>query len=173
MSHSPATTHRKRVYVARSRWTDERRDLRTAEYLSKQSVGHASSRTLTFAKLPREKLVQKGTGRAVDMALRWYKEIRRTVRRWLLRRLPPCEQIVAVISQSLERPLSLRERVLRRLHLWVCIWCVWYQEQLQIMRKTLRTAPKTSEINLPGPGLSNEARERIKRNLTNKTDYNL
>ena len=107
------------------------------------------------------------------MALRWYKEIRRRGRRWLLRRLPPCKHIVAVISQSLERPLSLRERVLRRLHLWVCIWCVWYQEQLQIMRKTLRTAPKTSEINLPGPGLSNEARERIKRNLTKMTDYNL
>ena len=173
MSHTPATTHGKRIYLARSRWTYERRDLRIAEYLSKQSVGHASSRTLTFAKLPREKLVQKGTGRTVDMALLWYKKIKRTGRRWLLRRLPPCEQIVAMISQSLERPLSLRERVLRRLHLWVCIWCVWYQDHLQIMRKTLRTTPTTPEIDLPGPDLSKEARERIRRNLTNNTDYKL
>jgi hypothetical protein len=77
-----------------------------------------------------------------------------------------------VISWSLERRLSLRERVLLKLHLWVCVWCVSYLEHLLIMRISLRhETAKTSEVNLPpGPGLSTEARERIRSSIT-KEEY--
>lgn len=98
----------------------------------------------------------------------WYDKTTHAIRFWLLRRLPTCKQTVEVISQSFERRLSLRERVLLKLHLWVCLWCVWYLEHLQIMRNTLHEkATKTPEMDFPSaPGLSPEARERIKRNLT-------
>ena len=97
----------------------------------------------------------------------WYDKTKHAVRFWLLRRLPPCKQTVEVISQSLERPLTLRERVLLKLHLWVCMWCVWYLEHLQIMRNTMReNASELPELDSPStPGLSPEARERIKQRL--------
>jgi len=73
------------------------------------------------------------------------------------------------MSQSLERPLSLRERVLLKLHLWVCAWCVWYLEQLRLMRATLRArahaANGADSTDSYAATLSAEARERIKSSL--------
>ncbi len=97
----------------------------------------------------------------------WYDKSKHAVRFWLLRKLPPCKDTVMVISQSLERPLSLRERTQLKLHLWVCMWCQWYMEHLQIMRNSLReSGPEFPELDAPAtPGLSSEARERIKQQL--------
>ena len=102
------------------------------------------------------------------MALRAYGKIKHAVRWWLLRRLPACKQIVKVISESMERRLSLRERITIKLHLWICLWCVWYLEQLQLMRDTIRTKA-SQEPNLESsvlPPLSAEARERMKLRLS-------
>ena len=102
------------------------------------------------------------------MALKVYDKLKHAIRFWLLRRLPTCKQTVEVISQSLERPLSLRERVLLKLHLWVCLWCLWYLEHLQIMRDTMRAnAAETAEID-SAVTLPAEARERIKRRLSSQ-----
>jgi len=96
----------------------------------------------------------------------WYDKIKHAVRFWLLRRLPPCQQTVEIISQSLERPLSMRERVLLKLHLWVCMWCVWYLEHLQLIRDTVsKDSQDMPELDPSSPGLSPEARERIKQRL--------
>ena len=67
----------------------------------------------------------------------------------------------------MERPLSLKEQVLLKLHLWVCAWCAWYLEHLQIMRDSLRAKAEKDPGLTPVvlPRLSDEARERIKRNL--------
>jgi hypothetical protein len=101
------------------------------------------------------------------MTRNWYDKIKHAIRFWLLRRLPPCQQTVQVISQSFERELSFRERVLLKLHLWVCMWCVWYLEHLKTIRHSVR------ETDLAGPdldsaatpGLSDEARDRIRQRL--------
>jgi hypothetical protein len=95
----------------------------------------------------------------------WYDKIKHAVRFWLLRNLPTCKQTVAVISESMERSLGLRERVLLKLHLWVCLWCVWYLEHLQTMRKTMRAEGEPKIELAQVPGLSLEARERLKRKL--------
>lgn len=91
------------------------------------------------------------------------------VRYWLLRRLPTCKEMVPMMSKSLERPLSLRERVLMKLHLWVCVWCAWYLEHLHLMRDALRLrTSQLSDDSSPEDSrhtLSAEARERIKRAL--------
>ncbi len=88
------------------------------------------------------------------------------VRYFLLRRLPACKQMTVLMSESLERPLNLLERVTLRLHLWVCIWCVWYLEQLRLLRATLRERAEHGEAE-DGAALhlSLEARERLKRAL--------
>jgi hypothetical protein len=89
------------------------------------------------------------------------------VRYFLLRRLPACKQMTALMSESLERPLRLRERVTLRLHLWVCIWCVWYLEQLHTLRATLRERGEqpAAEDSDTTTRLPLEARDRIKRAL--------
>jgi len=101
----------------------------------------------------------------------WYDKTKHAVRFWLLRRLPACKQTVELISQSMERPLTLRERVLLKLHLWVCMWCQWYLEHLHIMRGALRVQEtENDDLDVSTTTrLSDEARERIRRSLTNNT----
>ena len=95
-----------------------------------------------------------------------YQRIKKSIRYWILRNLPACRQTVAMISKSMERPLGLRERVIVNVHLWACSWCQWYMEHMEMLRETLRKEP--AEPTLSGtPGLSDEARERLKRALTN------
>src|SRR5215216_2773001 len=100
------------------------------------------------------------------MTLNPYKKATHALRWFLLHRLPACKQMVEVMSQSLERPLTLRERVLLKLHLWVCVWCVWYLEQLRLLRTSLRARAAKAGGQYPGVSLSAEARERIKRALS-------
>lgn len=98
----------------------------------------------------------------------WYDKTKHSIRFWLLRKLPPCKQTVQVISQSMERPLTLRERVLLKLHVWVCAWCQWYMEHLRLMSESVKNPQFESSIleSSDGPQLSVEARERIKRKLS-------
>ena len=100
------------------------------------------------------------------MGLKVYDKLKHSIRYFLLRRLPPCQQTVETISQSMERKLTARESVTLKLHLWICAWCQWYMEQLLVIREAARA--KAESPDLPGPALSSEARERIKRKLTNQ-----
>lgn len=102
------------------------------------------------------------------MALKAYDKLKHAIRFWLLRKLPTCQQTVEKISQSMERKLTLRERIDLKLHLWICAWCQWYLEHLQIIREAARAkAAESPDLDsISGPALSSEARERIKSNLT-------
>lgn len=95
-----------------------------------------------------------------------YDKLKHRVRYWLLRTLPPCQQTVEKLSQSMEHPLSLQDRFQVKLHLWICAWCQWYLEHLQLIRSTARA--KSVEALDTGVTLSDEARERIRRNLTSQ-----
>jgi hypothetical protein len=94
----------------------------------------------------------------------WYEKSKHAIRFWLLRRLPTCKQTTEVISQQMERSLSVRERLLLKVHLWVCAWCQWYLEQLQVMRSTLRAGATDGSATVTAT-LSAEARERIKNKI--------
>jgi hypothetical protein len=98
------------------------------------------------------------------MAPKLYDKLKHSIRFWLLRTLPTCQQTVEKISQSMERSLTLEERIKLKLHLWICAWCQWYFEHLHIIRETARA--RADEPPVSGPGLSNDARERIRRRLT-------
>ena len=102
------------------------------------------------------------------MASGLYDRAAHAVRYFLLRRLPPCKAMAPLMSESLERQLTLRERSVLKLHLWVCIWCVWYLEHLHVLRKTVgaRAAREESDDEISSAiSLSTEARERIKNAL--------
>ena len=107
------------------------------------------------------------------MALKVYDKLKHSIRYRLLRTLPTCQQTVEKISQSMERSLSLRERIDLKLHLWICAWCQWYMEHLQVIRETARAKADEAPELISGAGLSDEARERIRRRLTNQTKNNL
>lgn len=104
------------------------------------------------------------------MALQLYDKLTHAMRYFLLRRLPTCKDVAPLMSESLERRLTLQERVLLKLHLWVCIWCVWYLEHLHMMRNAIRrrAAQVADDESSSAPTLSAEARERIKRALSRK-----
>lgn len=106
------------------------------------------------------------------MALKAYDRVKHSIRYWLLRRLPTCKQTVKMMSESLERRLTLRERINVKLHLWICLWCVWYIEHMQLLRTTIR-AKAEQEPSLESsslPSLSPEVRERMKINLSQRQD---
>ena len=97
--------------------------------------------------------------------MKLYEKLKHTVRYWLLRNLPTCQQTVQTISQSMDRQLTPGERLKTKLHVWICVWCQWYLEHLQLIRTASRAqADKAPEV-MSGATLSNEARERIRRRL--------
>ena len=102
------------------------------------------------------------------MAVKLYAKLKHAVRYWLLRKLPACQQTVETISQSMERRLSLTERFKLKLHLWICVWCQWYMEHLLLIRDASRAQAAKAPDVMTNATLSNEARERIRRRLTNQ-----
>lgn len=95
-----------------------------------------------------------------------YAKMTHSLRYYFLRVLPACQQTVAKLSESMERRLTLRERVQVKIHLWVCAWCQWYLEQLHIMREIARAHADDAPELKRGPSLSDEARERIRQKLS-------
>jgi hypothetical protein len=100
------------------------------------------------------------------LVLNFSYRFRRKLRRWLLRRLPTCQDLVPLISESLDRELPLRGRLILKLHLFACMRCVRYLRQLLLMRAALRTkAASMFDKDRAELSMSAEARERITRAL--------
>ncbi len=78
----------------------------------------------------------------------------------------PCEEVTRLVSQSLERKLPLPLRIIVWLHSLRCQACQRFQHQIRFLHTVFRHYPEhlESEEAAP-PGLSPEARERIKRSL--------
>ncbi len=49
-----------------------------------------------------------------------------------------CKQASQLISQSLDRRLSLRERYSLRLHIFICKYCRLFSQQLNTLRVALK-----------------------------------
>jgi hypothetical protein len=86
---------------------------------------------------------------------------------WLSRNTPPCREVVRIISDEMDRPVSFRRRIGARFHFLICSWCLRYQKQIELIRALLRTtepgSPTDAPDDLSGARLSDEARERLKR----------
>ena len=101
------------------------------------------------------------------MAVGLFEKLKMEATFWLGRRLPACDELTELMSESLERRLTVREHVRLRLHFLICAYCEWYLGQLRMMRATAR---EHAEKALPDARLSREARERIRRALTNRDE---
>ncbi|MEQ1589471.1 MAG: zf-HC2 domain-containing protein [Gallionella sp.] len=49
-----------------------------------------------------------------------------------------CKQASELLSQALDRNISLREKVLLRLHLLICHGCSNFSKQMRVMRQVCR-----------------------------------
>jgi hypothetical protein len=104
------------------------------------------------------------------MAFKAYDKLKMKATFWLARRLPPCTALLPIMSQSLERQWTLRERVVMRLHFLYCEYCERYLEQLHFMREAARLGADKiySTVTPAAPGLSDDAAARIKRALKSR-----
>jgi hypothetical protein len=101
--------------------------------------------------------------------LKFYEKIKRSLTHWLAHRLPHCDQLAPVISESLDHRLPLRRGLSLKLHLALCTHCVRYLRQLRFIRDVLRSKSSTLPDEAPpGDSLGAEARERVRRALDSR-----
>jgi predicted anti-sigma-YlaC factor YlaD len=88
---------------------------------------------------------------------------------WHLLNLP-CDGMTRLASESLDRDLGRLERLALTSHLLYCVACRRYVRQLRLVRRALARLVVRLETDdpLPGPGLPDEAREKIKQALKNQ-----
>ena len=55
--------------------------------------------------------------------------------------IPNCDELTRLASESLDRRLSLKERILIRLHLGMCVLCRRYCRQLRLIHEALKENP--------------------------------
>ncbi len=82
----------------------------------------------------------------------------------------PCRRASELISDALDRRLSLRERVLLRVHLLLCGACRTYRRQLALIRRSLREGTRTLDELVASAGLklSAEARHRLEQAIARR-----
>jgi hypothetical protein len=77
---------------------------------------------------------------------------------------PSCKQATRLQSQSMDRNLSLWEKLGLRIHLLLCKWCRRYRQQLGFLRSAASQCDD-HHVSQPSQGLSTEARDRIKQKI--------
>lgn len=78
-----------------------------------------------------------------------------------------CKEVSHLVSDSLDRKLSLWQRIQVRLHLLMCRFCSRFRKQTLFLRDAGRHYPMVvaETETATSTGLSPEARDRIKRSL--------
>jgi len=79
---------------------------------------------------------------------------------WVWNHTPTCAEMSRLTSRALEQPLSLKMRLKMRLHFVICAWCRRYFQQIRFLSQAAPRLGLGLE-ELPGRGLSAEARQRI------------
>ena len=72
----------------------------------------------------------------------------------------PCQVATRLMSESMERRLSIKERLDLWLHMKVCDLCVRFLKQIKGLRQMIRTYAYQGEEQLP-----QEIKNQIKKNL--------
>ena len=80
-----------------------------------------------------------------------------------------CKQASQVISQSLDRKLSLRERFALKFHLLICNACKHFNQQLVAMRTSFKrlNASIENDTNVQMPS---ETKQRLLKSIESITD---
>ena len=75
-----------------------------------------------------------------------------------------CKRVAQLASESLDRSLTLQERVLLRFHLLFCKFCSRYVRQLKFVQRACARVDEAYSGS--GAGLTGDARERIRDRLS-------
>ena len=75
-----------------------------------------------------------------------------------------CKRVAQLASESLDRPLTLQERLSLRFHLLFCKFCSRYVRQLKFLQRACARADEAYSGS--GAGLTEDARERIRDRLS-------
>lgn len=89
---------------------------------------------------------------------------------WLISLTPPCNEVVRLVSEEMDRPLPLRLKLKLRLHLWICHACERYRQQLLLIRTAMRQHPGKLMGQDPSTGLPPETRERLSQAFRRQQD---
>ena len=81
--------------------------------------------------------------------------------RWLM----SCREATRLVSESLDRPLSLKERLALQVHLFTCRNCMRYQSQIRRMRRAVDDYAQEQQRDGEGPVLSSEARRCLQSRI--------
>ena len=73
--------------------------------------------------------------------------------------------MVGILSESMDRQLSLSMRIKKRLHFLICCWCQRYEKQLRYLRKTAAAFPAHADQSSDAT-LSVKSKERIKKKIS-------
>jgi hypothetical protein len=79
---------------------------------------------------------------------------------WMAKRLPPCKDILPLISQEMDSKLPFLQRIKVALHKDICEWCKRYADQLHLIQSAAKSQVAHTE-----ESLSSDASERMKRAL--------
>ncbi len=71
-----------------------------------------------------------------------------------------CKQASQLISQSLDRPLTLHERFALKLHLFICEFCRQFSRHMQTLRVAIKNLTGSIENN-DAIEMSSEAKKSI------------
>jgi hypothetical protein len=84
---------------------------------------------------------------------------------WLARRLPDCKVIVKTLGETLDRRLSLKEKILAKLHLFTCEACERYLKQVKFLHDAAHAHEARQRNEFSSLGLGDKAKERLKETL--------
>ena len=77
---------------------------------------------------------------------------------------PSCPEVVRILSQGMDKKLSLGTRIKVRVHFLMCSFCERYMKQLNYMRQVAREFPeKIGDVS--NATLPTDAKERMKESL--------
>lgn len=84
-----------------------------------------------------------------------------------------CKDISQLVSDSMDRRLSWRQRLGIRFHLLMCRYCSRYQKQMFLLRRLLRQQVKPHQVSSL-PALDEAGKDRLRRiidqNLPSRKD---
>ena len=73
-----------------------------------------------------------------------------------------CKDMSPLISENMDHSLALKDRWKIRLHLFMCRFCRYYQEQLEVLRNLSRYLGEVESPANSALFLSKERKEKIK-----------
>jgi hypothetical protein len=79
-----------------------------------------------------------------------------------------CREVTRLVSESLDRELSLGQRIGIRIHFMMCKLCPEAKKQMLFLREAMHRLAMEDMASGPDGALSPEARHRIKLAVTRK-----